>query len=228
MAKQTSTTAKSVASTSSAKQTPGYVVTVRGQYWAMDDRKKTIKTYGPESFFLPEKQNIRVGYEYKMIEIEGAKIKRSMPKFQEVNSLAYALHIIQRYLLPARLASKHPDCVRFRTCVITNTRRSTPKDTELVAVSESNVKEMSLEQLRVLANLKGLAIPLDGFASVHDARQAVQDELDNMRLAIKEQDHETDLSEESTAQDEERETEDYENGQIETSKVSPEESDLFA
>lgn len=218
-----------ITQTSSApkqKDIPGYVVTVRGQYFASGEHKRAIKTYGPESFFLPEKQTIRVGYEYRMITVDGAKIKRSLPKMQEVNSLAYALHIIQRYLLPARLAVKHPDYIRFRTCVITNTRRSTPKDLAVLGSPEENIKDMSLEQLRVVANLKGLVIPLDSFATVQDARQAVQDELDNMRLAIKEQAHESapDL-EESTDSTDEDESED---GSIKTQKVDPEESDLFA
>lgn len=209
------------------KDTPGYVVTVRGQYFASGEHKRAIKTYGPESFFLPEKQTIRVGYEYKMITVEGAKIKRSLPKMQEVNSLAYALHIIQRYLLPARLAVKYPDYIRFRTCVITNTRRSTPKDLATLSTSEDNIKEMSLEQLRVVANLKGLVIPLDSFATVQDARQAVQDELDNLRLALKEQDHENEPELDEPAE-EAPEDEEFKDGNIRTQKVDPEESDLFA
>lgn len=215
-----------------AQNSKGYIVTVRGQYYASGETKRMIRTYGPEAFFIPEKQNLKVGYEYKMISVGGSKIKRSVPKMQEVNGLAYALHIIQRYLLPARLALKCKDYIRFRTCTIVDTRRATASDSQSKMLDESKIKEMSLEQLRTLVNLRGLAVPLDSFASIADARQAVQDELDNLKIALEAQDRdESDLEIPGVTSTSEGETSEYdsnEDGSIQTNVVDSKEDDLFA
>jgi hypothetical protein len=50
---------------------------------------------------------------------------------------------------------------------------------------EENIPNMTLEQLRTLCTVKAMPIPLDDFADITEARAAVQDELQNLKLAEK-------------------------------------------
>lgn len=160
----------------------GYEITCSGQYYASQDRNRVIKTFSNEVFFLPEFSTIRTGYEWKETKQGGHTIKRSVPKVERVNSLQWASHLIQRYFLPARLASKYPDFTRFRICTITNTRRVT-KEMATADLREEKIGEMTIEQLRALCALKAVSLPLDNFADIKDARIAVRDELSNLKLA---------------------------------------------
>lgn len=160
----------------------GYEITCSGQFFAAQDRSKVIRTFSNEVFFLPEFSTIRTGYEWKETKQGGHTIKRSVPKMERVNSLQWASHLIQRYYLPARLAAKHKDFVRFRICTITNTRRVTKEVTQ-TDLREENIATMTLEQLRSLCALRAVALPLDSFADISEARIAVRDELSNLKLA---------------------------------------------
>jgi hypothetical protein len=86
-------------------------------------------------------------------------------------------------MLPARLAAKHKDFVRFRTCIITSTRRVSQAVSAADNLVEENIPTMTLEQLRTLCTIKALQVPLDDFANIMEARTAVRDELQNLKLA---------------------------------------------
>lgn len=224
--------------TQQAKQLQsGYEVIVTGQYYAAQDRSKVIRAFGPETFFLPETMTLKTGYVYQEKKIaEGHTIKRAVPKMEKVNSLKWAMHIVQRYLLPARLAEKHKDFVRFRTCTITNTKHVTKEVDPSTDLREENIQNMTLEQLRTLCTIKAVPIPIDDFADIAEARKAVQDELQNLKLAEKKsrtapvetaeeaETAEDELPLESSADD--REQVDFQEGSIATSKVD--DDDLFA
>lgn len=170
-----------------AKTQAGFEVVCTGQFYATQDRSKVLRTWGPETFFLPETMTIKTGFKYVELQLgsgdKSHKIKRAVPKMERVNSLAYASHIIQRYMLPARLASKHKDFSRFRTCVITSTKRVNRAVSAADDLSEENIPVMTLEQLRTLCTIKAMQVPLDDFADIAEARRAVMDELQNIKLA---------------------------------------------
>jgi hypothetical protein len=163
----------------------GYEITCSGTFFATQDRNKVLRTWGPETFFLPENMTIKTGYVYKEVKVGGHPIKRAVEKKETVNSLQWASHIIQRYLLPSRLASKHKDFVRFRTCVITNTKRVTKAVDPAEDLDEKNIGTMTLEQLRTLCAIKAMPVPLDDFADIEEARIAVRNDLQNLKLAAK-------------------------------------------
>ena len=148
--------------------------------------------------------------------IGGHKLKRAVPKMEKVNSLQWASHIIQRYMLPARLAAKHKDFVRFRTCIITSTRRVSQAVSAADNLVEENIPTMTLEQLRTLCTIKALQVPLDDFANIAEARVAVRDELQNIKIAERKAKIETalteDIPEPAPAPAEEAETETLKGG----------------
>lgn len=169
------------------KVVAGYEITVNGTFFASQDRNKVLRTFGNETFFLPEFSTIRTGYMWKETKQGGHTIKRSVPKMERVNSLQWASHIVQRYFLPARLAAKYKDFVRFRTCVIVNTKRVAKEMDAASDLREENIATMTLEQLRALCALRAVALPLDSFADINEARTAVRDELSNLKLAERKQ-----------------------------------------
>jgi hypothetical protein len=165
----------------------GYEITVSGQYYAAQDRSKVIRVFSNEKFFLPEYSTIKTGFMWKEVKLgpNTPPVKRAVPKMEKVNSLQWASHLVQRYYLPARLAAKYPDFTRFRTCTITNTKRVTKEVSIADDLREENIPNMTLEQLRTLCTVKAMPIPLDDFADITEARAAVQDELQNLKLAEK-------------------------------------------
>jgi len=171
-----------------AQQTQsGYEVTCSGQFYATQDRSKVLRTFSGEVFFLPETMTIKTGFKYVEMQLGSGdkthKIKRAVPKMEKVNSLAWSQHIIQRYMLPARLAAKYKDFSRFRTCVITSTKRVNRAVSAADDLSEENIPVMTLEQLHTLCTIKAMQVPLDDFADIVEARRAVMDELQNIKLA---------------------------------------------
>lgn len=211
----------------------GYEITASGTFFAAQDRNKVLRTWGPETFFLPEFSTIKTGFKWQETKRGDIVIKRAVPKIEKVNSLAWASHLIQRYYLPARLAAKHKDFVRFRTCVITNTKRVTKEIAVSSDLREENIPTMTLEQLRTLCAISAVAIPLDDFADIAEARKAVQDELQNIKLAQRKKSSSPALEPneepeaEPESQSEAPETEEYGEGTIQTSAVDPDEENLF-
>lgn len=207
----------------------GYEITARGTFFAAQDRNKVLRTWGPEVFEMPLTMKIKTGFMWKEESRGGHKIKRAVPRFEEVNCLAWANHIVQRYLLPARLSAKYKDFVRFHTCQIINTSQVHIDKKAAESLKEENIETMTLEQLRALCALKAVALPLDSFADVTEARKAVRDELQNLKLAERRANKQEPESEPAFTQEypEAPETETYGNANITTAPVTEGEDELF-
>jgi len=108
---------------------------------------------------------------------------RDVSSYQETFKMPaahQALSIIQNKLINARLRSKNSNAIGFRTCQITDC-----KQTSGPRKSTKDVSEMSLDELIVFCLDKRLNVNPESYGSVLDARNKVQDALDNKKLADK-------------------------------------------
>ena len=168
------------------QKTPGLEVTVRGQYYCNIERGKALKIYKNEIFHLPETMIIKTGMETYIKTVDGRKIKRARVKKEKVSTRVWLKHIVFRLCLPARLKEKYEDYSGVRTCIIENIKRIAElPESELGELLAKDIKTMSLTDLLRFTTTEGISVPLDSFADLDDARQAVADEYDKAQMAEK-------------------------------------------
>lgn len=158
----------------------GYDVTVRGQYYAFDGKNKTIKSWGPINFFVPRLVKIIEKHKRVQKKIGNKLIRKYIPieTTYEATAGNVIQHYIQRRLLPTYLQENYPDSVRFRTCAILS-KKPCVKETNYKELSEINIAEASIEELRRVVTELRLSVPLGAYPILEDARLAVQEALDD-------------------------------------------------
>lgn len=159
------------------KMIPGYEFVVRGQYYSAKGRERKLKSFGPFTFFLPETVEVVTGRAIVTKKVDGKPVKSSEQIISKLNAVRCANHVIQRQLLPVKLAEKHPDATTFRTCRIISTKRVLRPETDFINLADRDVMAMSIPELKQFCKLKGLDVQPTAFSDVEDARLAVQDEL---------------------------------------------------
>ena len=168
----------------------GYQIRARGQYYT---REKTLKFYDL-TFFIPKEVEIQVRREWKWFKSGKSKIKRSVPVYDKVNGRENAQYIIQRLLLPSELAEKYQDALAAKTCRIGESKLAQGSASQYADISKKPISKMSKPELMRFCKLHSLDTPIDNFADIEDARQAVQDSFDDVRFAgAKKDDPDADL-----------------------------------
>lgn len=155
----------------------GYAVTVAGQYYAGNGRDKSLRTFAPEVFYIPETVEIVNGRKFIEKVVNGQKTKVSVDNKQIVNGLKAAQHIIQRRFLSTRLSEKYPDYTNFRECRIIDTKSCIIPEDALIDVSNKPIKSMTLPELKVLCAMESLSTQPGAYASLDDARAVVEAEM---------------------------------------------------
>lgn len=167
---------------------PGLEITVRGNYFCPSSvgRGRALKTFKDEIFYLPETMIIQTGYERYVKLVDGRRILRTRPKKEKVSTRGYLKHIIRRLCLPARLKEKYEDFQKVREFKIEQVKRilKMPKSDEL-NLDPANLRKMSLSELTAFMFQEGIQVPIDSFADIDDARQAVLDEFEKVKKAEK-------------------------------------------
>lgn len=159
----------------------GYEVTVRGQYQSASGKDRTLKTFGPVTFFLPEYVEIPNGKKRVNKTVDGRIVQGWEPQFKKsaVTVENVALYVVQRRLLPTWLSEHHQDAVTFRTCtIVPGGMKRVVRAAKDAVILDKPVSEMSLHELAAFCKMKGLNVPVTAFKVVEEAREAVQFEID--------------------------------------------------
>lgn len=167
----------------------GFDVTVRGQAYVAHGKDRTISTFGPITFFLPEKVEIANGK--KKIEKTVGKRKTVTwePQTKHVSTLVenVALYVVTRRLLPEYFRTNMPEASGVRTCsIVPGGIKAARKPQSMALSTDKPVAEMTLPELKVYAKLRDLTLDLSNFTDPKSAREAIQYAIEEKKRAAEE------------------------------------------
>ena len=143
------------------KKRQGVFIKVKGTYYGRDNRGKIIKEYDDE-MQLTDDPN------------------REMPREPEL------LRLLQKKLAPVffKQNKKYPDFTGLRTLHIMDTSVEGAKNTK---PKVKTIDQMGIEELALYAASEDLMCDVDKFPTINEARKAVFDELEDRKIAEREE-----------------------------------------
>lgn len=158
-----------------AESVIGYEIKVKGQYFARDGKDRTIRFYGPLTFYLPEVVEYVAGRKQIVHKSpEGVVRKETIPLLKKANGIKIARFMIKNYFLGPALKDLHEDYIKYRTYEIVSkkkvklTGKLLPK-----SLSPKNIDSMGECDLLQFCAIQDLKVVLTNYSDLADRKMAV-------------------------------------------------------